>query len=187
MKKALLIFAIVGTIAIAGTASAQAPMNIQIYFDNTFQEAAANCPDDPPGSVIDTIYVVGHNFDMWLQAAEFMVAYPTQMWWLGDQYDTDLHIGNTKDGISLAWNLPKNGFGATLLCTATFAWQCQGCGGVTGDGYPLDVVPNPNQGYLRIVRWPDAVAFDVIGMRSYVCPQVPVEETTWGQIKALYN
>ena len=43
MRKALLTFAIVFTIAMASTAFAQTPY-FQLYFDECMQEASADCP-----------------------------------------------------------------------------------------------------------------------------------------------
>jgi hypothetical protein len=39
----------------------------------------------------------------------------------------------------------------------------------------------------RFVRYSDGALIDVIGMTSLVCAQVPVEETSWGKLKALYT
>jgi hypothetical protein len=184
MKRALTTFAIVFAIAVAGSAYAQTP-NIQIYFDENFTEAGANCPDTPPGTVIDTFFVVANNFNMWMSAIEFMIVYPSQISWLGDILDTPTKIGNSVTGISIAWTLPLNAFDNPVVLKVTFAWMCQGC--VGSENAPIDVVANPNQGFLRAVRWPDNVPFDAIGMRSLICPTVPVEDTSWGQIKAMYN
>jgi hypothetical protein len=189
MKKALMTFAIVFSIALAGSAYAQTP-NIQIYFDANMTMAAENCPDAPLGSVIDTLYVVGNNFDMWLSAVEFQIIYPPQLTYLSDQYDTPTFIGRSDQGLTLAWPLPKNAFGPVVLMTATVAWFCNVCydgASIDNRNAPLDVVPNPNQGHLRAVRWPDNALFDLVGMRSLICATTPVEETSWGQIKAMYN
>jgi hypothetical protein len=187
MKKALLTFAIVFTIAITGSALAQTP-NISVYFDENLQEGSANCPPDPPMSVTDTLYVVGHYFNMWLASCEFAINFPSQIYYLSDIYDTDLHIGNAAMGVGLVWSPPKNAFDDVLLLRVSFAWNCNDCVGVPGDGYPIEVIPTPApQNQLRAVRWPDSFEINPVGMVSLVCPQVPVEDSSWGQIKALYN
>ncbi len=186
MKKALLVFAIVFTVAIAGSASAQQP-NITIYFDEFLTEAQADCPPvgTPHFTEFATLRVVMNNFGGWLAAVEFKVNYPSQLSWLGDTYTSDTSIGNSAAGVSLAWQSPLNAFDSVVMMTATCAWVCDGC--VGNENVAVDVVANPNQGLLRALRWPDNVSFDVVGMRSLICATVPVEETTWGQVKALYN
>jgi hypothetical protein len=186
MKRALLTIAIVCTIAIAGSALAQTP-NIAVYFDANYQVGSENCPAAPPLSVLDTLYVVGHNFNMWIGSCEFQIDYPPQMQIMGDIYDSDLQIGNTWSGIGLVWNPPKNGFVDALLCRVRFLWNCDDCQGTPGNGYPIQVNPHPDSGLLRAIRWPDLYEQTAVGMLSYICPQVPVEESSWGQIKALYH
>jgi hypothetical protein len=87
--------------------------------------------------------------------------------------------------VSLAWGTPLNAFDSVILMTSNCAWVCAGCAG--NENVAVDVVANPNMGLLRALRWPDNASFDVVGMRSLICATVPVEETTWGQVKALYN
>ncbi len=188
MKKALLTIAIVFTIAITSSAYAQTPY-FQVYFDENLQEAAANCPAGLIGSHIDTLYVVAHNFNMWISAAEFTIDYTPHLMWLGDfPVDTDLKIGDSQTGIAIAWNVPVNAFGAAVLMTATVVWMCNDCAGISGTpGSQIVISAYPGQTDPRAVRWPDNVPFDGIGMTSLICPLVPVQATSWGQIKALYN
>ena len=177
--------------------TAQAPY-LQVYFDQGLTETYANCPNSPPGSVIDTIYVVAHNFDAWLNGIEFRIDYPPQMMWLGDQFDPNaLHIGNTNQGIGLAWTIPFNAFVPNVVLSAIVLWMCDNCD-----------TPNMNQvvcfnvypgsGYLRAVRWPDLELIYGQSGTAVICPAcgawrpcdqlpVPVERTTWGGIKAMYH
>jgi hypothetical protein len=186
MKKVILVFAIVFTVAIAGSAFAQAP-NITIYFDENLTEAQADCPPvgTPHFTEFATLRIVANNFGMWLAAVEFKVDYPSQLSWLGDNYTSDTVIGSSPVGVSLAWGIPLNAFDSVVMMTATCAWVCDGC--VGNENVAVDVVPNPNMGLLRALRWPDNASFNVVGMRSLICATVPVEDTTWGQVKALYN
>jgi hypothetical protein len=94
-------------------------------------------------------------------------------------------IGNSANGVSLAWGTPLNAYGSVIMMRANCAWTCDGCEG--NENTPITVVANPNQGLLRALRWPDNASFDVVGMESRICATVPVEDTTWGQIKSLYN
>jgi hypothetical protein len=183
MRKTLLLIAIVFTIAITGSAYAQP--NIMVYFDEDMTLGAANCPPGPPGTVIDTLYVVANNFNMWISAAEFMIVYPPQLTVLGDNFDTPLVMGTTSTGVTIGWQSPKNCFGATVLAEVVVQWMCNDC--VGNLDAPIDVVPNPSLGFLRAVQWPDTFTVNAIGMRSLICATTPVEETTWGQIKSLYH
>ena len=53
---------------------------------------------------------------------------------------------------------------------------------------PIRVVPHGAFGFVRATRYPDTEFIYAVGMTSMFCPvNVPVEETTWGQIKTLYT
>jgi len=187
MRKALLTIAIVFTIAMTSSAMAQTPY-FQVYFDQGMQMSAMNCPPEPLMSVMDTLYVVAHNFDMYMSAAEFTITYPSQLFWIDDTVIGDaLTIGSSPLGIGIAWTLPINAFGPTVIMTARVFWNCNNCAGVTGDGWPILIEPYPLESSPRAIRWPDEVIIDGVGMTALICPQVPVEESTWGQIKALYQ
>jgi len=185
MRKVLLTFAIVATIAIASSASAQTPY-FQVYFDSAMQESSADCPAAPPGSVIDTLYVVAHNFNAWVQTTDFMVDYGTHLTWLGEfAIGTPLTIGESPTGVAITWQQRRNGWAPIPMLQVTVQWQCDDC--VGKDNSPIIVLPNPGKIAPRVVEaGTDQVIFGV-GMTSLICALVPVEETTWGQIKSLYN
>jgi hypothetical protein len=121
-----------------------------------------------------------------LSAAEFMIAYPGGF----IQHTGDilipgaLQIGNSVDGISLSFPIPVNANHAGLLMSASFLWWCNNC---MITNVAVDVLPHPANGGPWVVTWPDLVLMPAIGMRSLVCSTVPVEETSWGQIKSLYQ
>jgi hypothetical protein len=65
---------------------------------------------------------------------------------------------------------------------------------------PICVDSHPETGYLRAISWPNMVPVYPMSHRAILCiatlppyppcpisPPVPVEETTWGQVKALYR
>ncbi len=185
MRKALLLIAIVFTIAITGTANAQP--NITVYFDSGLTLAADNCPSAPVGTVPATLYVVANNFNAWITAVEFQINYPPQLLFVGDDIDTPVVLGNTAAGVSIGWATPKSCFGGTVLAKVNVIWFCNDC--VGNEDAPVDVRAHPQQGlpFARAVEWPSQTTFDIVGMLSLICATVPVEETTWGQIKALYN
>lgn len=60
-------------VVLASASLAQVP-NIAIYSDEMLQNRdILSCPDAPPGSVIDTLYIVADGFNMAMASVEFMV------------------------------------------------------------------------------------------------------------------
>jgi hypothetical protein len=181
MKKVLAVFAAITLLAFAAPmVSAQTP-NVQMFFDGGYGSQTYTCSVGQFGQG----YVVAKNFNMFLVGIEYAIDYPAGITWIGETYASDLQIGNTKladGGISQVFSLPQNGFFPILLATVTF--RCDACNPDT----PLAVVPNPVSGYLRATRYPDNAFVYGIGMTSIFCPtNVPVENTTWGGVKALYD
>ena len=162
--------------------------NFQVYFDDLYTQGAANCPGV---GVIDTLYVVTNNLNMFFTAAEFSVQLPPELTWLADLPNTTLAIGNTQSGVAYSWQLPQNGFAPYELCKILVSWNCNDCAGTPAPGGAVVVNKNlanpPAVTSPRVARYPDNTLIDVIGMTSLVCAQVPVEETSWGKLKALYD
>jgi hypothetical protein len=188
MRKVLLTFAIVATIAIASSASAQTPY-FQVYFDQAMQESSADCPAAPLGTVVDTLYVVAHNFNTWVTATDFMVDYGTHLSWLGEfAIGTTLKLGDSPTGVAITWQSRRNGWGPIPMLQVTVLWQCNDCNGISGTpGAEIVVLPNPGKIAPRVVETGTEQFIYGVGMTSLICALVPVEETTWGQIKSLYN
>ena len=193
MKKILVVVFAVVVMLGAAQVNAQVPY-VQVYFDEYWQTSVLpECPMDPPGSVVSTLYVVAHNFNMWMNGIEYMISYPTELTWLGDSIGPDrLSIGNSPTGIGITWPIPGNGFGGILAQTANVLWMCQGC---DATNITISVLKHPSTpcsgpdcaNLVRAVRWPDLGLVFGVGMTSVVCPVIPVQETTWGGIKAQYN
>ncbi|MCK5407792.1 MAG: hypothetical protein KAJ37_10065 [Candidatus Krumholzibacteria bacterium] len=183
--------------ALAPIVTAQTP-HLQIYFDQQLRDTYANCPNSPPGTVLDTIYVVAHNFDAWLNAIEFKINYPPQLAWLGDWLDPSaLHIGNSYEGIGVAWPIPFNAFVPNVVLQAMVLWMCDDCASPNmNQVICFDVYPG--SGFLRAVRWPDLELIYGQSGTAVICPTcgswrpcdqlpIPVEQTTWGGVKAMYR
>jgi hypothetical protein len=169
----------------ASTAVAQTPY-FQVYFDEGLQEASADCPGV---GVLDTLYIAAHNFDMWISAAEFQVDYTTHLTWLGDAArNTELVIGSSPTGCAISWPQPQNGFNTLIMMEVTVMWNCDDCFGIGGTpGSEIVINPWPGEPSPQAVNWQTESAVDGVGMTSLVCAQVPVEQTSWGQIKSLYH
>jgi hypothetical protein len=186
MKKILVVVFVVAIGLFAIQANAQVPY-VQIYFDNTFKQIDKDCPVAPIGTVLDSIYVVAHNFNMWVSGIEYMIDYPVQVMFVGDVFeDGQLSIGSSPTGIGITWTIPANGYAGLLCQKARFIWMCDDCSPANQNAY-WTVFPNPDSGLLRAVRWPDNVPVLGVGMRSAICFTFPAEESTWGGIKALYS
>ena len=182
MKRVFVIVVALGILAIgAQMASAQEVPYVMLYFDDLYTVGSKDCPGAQP----DSAYIVVKNFNMYLQAIEYQVLYPPEMVWLGDDVGDALAIGNTSIGIAESWPLPQNAFVPYAVAKVLFMWNC--VGGCPLTNIPITIVPHPETFKLRALRWPDLVEITAIGMTSLVCATIPVEESSWGKIKALYK
>lgn len=192
MKKTLVVVVAIAIGLFASVSSAQTP-HVVVYFDNTMTQQQACCPADPPGTVLQELYVVANNFNNWISGIEYMISYPPSLMFLGDFVDdgpggNQLKIGQSTTGIGVTWIIPANAYNPVLCQTANVLWMC-----TVGDPVVNDyivVLPYPSSGKVRAIRYGDEAELLGVGMISVVCPDeivIPVEETTWGGIKALYN
>lgn len=179
MRIATLVFA--ALMATAVVVSAQTPF-IAVYFDAGLSTQSKDCP----GSMPDVLYIAALNFNTFVVGAEFAVQYPSSMMWLGDSNLPPVVVGNTQSGISMGFTSPQNGFFPIRLCTASILWLCTACDPQYQNGQ-VKVVANPNTGFLGYTDYPQINLIPAVGMTSLVCATVPAEETTWGQVKALYG
>ncbi len=168
----------------ASIVSAQIPF-VQVYFDQYLTKASIdNCPDETPGSQVYSLYVGAVNFNCWMSAIEYKIEYPPEISFMGDNTG-GLDIGSSPLGIATAWTFPLNAFGPALVNEVSILYLCQLCIGISE--VAISVVPHPESGLVRAIRWPDNSFVDAVGQISLICTSVPAEETTWGSIKALYN
>jgi hypothetical protein len=182
MKRVFVIVVALGILAIgAQVANAQQVPYVMLYFDDFYVEGSKDCSDGQ----VDSAFVVAKNFDLWLQAIEYKVDYPLQMIWISDDVGTSLAIGSTPVGIAQSWPLPQNAYEPYRIAKVIFLWNC--FGGCVTTNVPVTIEPHPDTFKLRALRWPDLSEMTAIGMTSLVCATIPVEETSWGQIKALYK
>lgn len=172
----LVVTALLATVVVA---SAQIP-NIAVYFDEYYTQGSK---DSPGALVLDTWYVVAKNANCFVTGAEFMIDYPALTMWLSDADTPPVTIGNTASGISMGYGLPLNGYNPVLLCKVNVMWM-DGC---IANNVPVTVVQNPNTLYLGLVDFPNYDLVPAVGMVSLLCATIPTEESTWGQVKALYE
>jgi hypothetical protein len=193
-------------------AKAQTPY-LQVYFDDFW---TVTVKDTCPGfGVFDTLYVVGHNWNNRMTAMEYKIVYPPEIVFVADIIQTanscQLKTGASPaivahpDGISVVWrpDYPcgwPDGFNAFLVNAVQILWNCEGCAGqlelpiINAHG---PAVPTPPYNYEVLGVAGDLSNNDIrwevfgVGLTAFVCatetPPVPVEESTWGGIKALYR
>ena len=187
MTKALGIVVLVAFGLSTPTKEARAQRFVQMYFDSKLRTTDAFCPRGP---MVDTLYVVAHNFNAYITAIEYRILLPPELVWLGDipaasnQYS--FVIGNTPTGISIGWGLPQNAIESFVLNRILVFWVCEqwNC----GEQHAAWVLAHPATGFLRAIRWPDSQFIYADGSVSWVCFSHPVatHQTTWGAVKNLY-
>lgn len=195
MKKALAgVLAVALAGVLAGSAVAQVP-NIQVYFDQAHTQAQAVCPGGPPGTVFSDLYVVMNNWNMNIAGVDFSISYPPQLIHLGDNLpdpDTSVLVGNSPTGIAIAYGncCAPNGFQNVEVLRVAVLWgQCD-CNMAPPGGYPLVVGGYAPLGKTQpsAIRKEDQAEITGLGMTSLICPGViATEQSTWGQVKALYR
>jgi hypothetical protein len=142
-------------------------------------------PFDSPGSHIDSLYVVAHNFNMSMSSIEYRIDYSPQLEFIFDLVGYTASIeGTSSAGIKISFSPPMEAGRTQLVEIVLFYWLCQGC--IYTD-VPVLVSPHPISGKIQAQRSPDGAMIEAVGMTSLVCPTIPVEDTSWGRIKALYK
>jgi hypothetical protein len=166
--------------------TAQVPY-IQIYFDENLQwDFAGQCPNTDPGEVVERIYIAAHNFNIFMSSIEYRVEYPPELPWVDDVVDPAYqYTGDSPTGIVITFPEPVDGSRTVLLERAMIVWYCRLC--ITDLDIQVVVVPHPTSGKVRAISWPDGEVVEGVGMRSLICPTLPVESSTWGEVKALYR
>jgi hypothetical protein len=183
MKRVSAIALMLCLLFVAGAANAQLPF-IMVYYDDYYTIGNKDCPSGVPGTTIDSVFVVAQQINKWFTAVEYSITYPPQMTYLSEMVNSDLTIGNTVSGIAQTWSFPVNGYQPALLNKVYFLWNCDGC---TATNRYIVVTNHPLTSHLRGVEFGSNELFNIIGMTSVVCGTTPVEDTTWGNIKALYE
>jgi hypothetical protein len=183
LVKAMVTIAVVLVAFAAVSVQAQTTPTVGVYFDQAYTVMQKPCAGP---NVMDYAYVVAYNFNAFLSGIEYMISYPPSVTWVADLDIPAATIGNTTTGISMGFATPRNGFGPVLIHRVAFLWQCMGCD-ATNEDDPFVVLPHPEFGFVRATDFPDFEFINGVGMTSLVCATVPVNETTWGKIKSLYE
>lgn len=190
---AVLFGVVVLGVAFAPAALAQVP-NVALYTDKAFQEREIEgCPEEPPGAILDTLYVVASGFNMAMASIEYRIDLSPQLWFSGDIVPAGVAEGFSIDGIRISFATPADATGQLLVQKIEFIYGCQGCRDykhpISIMDVPLRVLPHPESGKIQAFRWPDMAAVEAVGLPAILCPRigVPIEGSTWGAIKSLYQ
>jgi hypothetical protein len=183
LVKAMVTIAVVLVAFAALNVQAQTTPTVGVYFDQAYTVMQKPCVGP---NVMDYAYVVAFNFDAFLTAIEYKISYPASMDFVADLDIPPVTIGNSETGISMGFGTPQNGFSPVLVQRIAFIWMCNGCEPAIEDD-PIVVEPHPESGFVRATNFPDFEFIDAVGMTSLVCATVPVNETTWGKVKSLYE
>ncbi len=129
---------------------------------------------------------------MYVSAIEYSVDYSalSSLLYIADMPVAPLNIGTTPIGVASGWSIPQNAYEPLLVMKLFVQWLCDDCDEERPANQAIVVRPGPTalSGRVQAVRWPDNVIVPGLGMTSTVCRRlIPVQETTWGQIKSLYN
>ena len=178
----VLALALVGSVAVQ--APAQVP-SVKVYTDNQLIDPEYHCGGN---GTIAELFVVARNVDFQMSAIDFSVSFPPSMVWLGDFVpEGAVVIGNSRDGIAIAWGTccmldP----GASLLVLRPIVFWLGGCSclqAITVGGYTPSGKNEPT-----MVHYPEFIEVTASGEPTYLAAcQIKVESSTWGKVKALYR
>jgi hypothetical protein len=195
----ILVVALVSVLQ-TGQSFAQTP-RVQVYFDAALTQWQKDCP----GFVVEPIYIVAEGFAEALMQIEYSITYPPAVAWLGDQGLSGSAVGATPTGITHYWNTPADASGQLVLAQPLVYWECDEC----WPEFVLNLIcprAHPSTGFLRALAADNGLWISVEGSGAIICgtvvnspthgdfppvcepiPSVPVETTTWGAVKELYQ
>ena len=185
MRRLLLVVCVIAVLGLASGASAQIPY-VQVFFD----EGASIAQKDCPGNALDQLQVFAINYNTYIAAIKYRVSLPGCFTFLGDVvYNGALTIGTSINatGISISYPVPGDGFHPFKTQSINVFWNCTDCTGWAIS--PINVIGLGPGGFVETISWPHLTTKWGVGMVSLVCafPPIPVEETTWGNVKSLYR
>ena len=183
MRLSKLIVMTFAVLVICSTSAYGQDQIMAIYFNEGMYQIGENCLGV---GVLDTLYVTAIRFGASIKEVHYKIVYPDQITWLMD-FDVPAGTeGNTVIGISEVFDEPIPAFGKTAVAKVLVQWECDGCEAWMDQHLPV-LAPHPSVGALRVVTWPELEVVTPHIWGSWICPIIPVDESTWGKIKALYK
>ena len=180
--RSTVILLLVLAVTFAATAYAQTG-TVAVYYDTGMADMVSGaCPGI---GVAQTLYVGAKNWNFLISGAQYAVEYPTVMTWLADVNTPPATIGTTPTGISMGLPIPENGFNTVLLHQILILWNCDNCAG--NENKMIRVIPHPLFGDVILTDFPGFQEHTGNGLDTWICFIGPVENATWGAVKALYE
>jgi hypothetical protein len=176
-----LLFIALCIVCASSTASAQWVGSIGAFGD----AEATDCNITDTGSLVE-VHII-HVYSIDVTASRFMLDVSATGWaHLGDTWDFDVHMGTTITGASVAYDACLDG--PIHLVTVSFT------GNNTAPCTYIKIVPDPASLYGRIeaadcdqnIIFPTG-GWAIVNVNDNCRCCIPVEQTTWGGVKALYR
>ena len=175
-----------------GVASAQIPGSVGVFSEAT----GASCELADVAGVAN-VYVL-HKWTDGATASEFQVNLPACMVWLADNSPFTLKSGNFKDGTSIPYQTCLDTQGGPIslgFMIFSLTGACPPCTYMTVAENPFSLpAPLPGEVYVVDCTPGDPQLLKATGGEMIINPvtgtcecDVPVEDTTWGQVKALFE
>ncbi len=186
---------VVAVVAMSATpASAQVP-SLHVVFDDGLVTCEVNCPPGGMGT-LDTLYVVARNVFGPVSSISYRIDYGPSFVFLGDIFSPEVFFyGNSASGAHATYRTPANYSNPHIVQRVTVLWNCNDCSSADSWVRPL---PHPNFTDILAITQPSDVAVPLEPFPAFVCSvgprtcpyedePIPVFESTWGQIKAMYR
>ena len=180
MKKVLLMT--LSVICVSGLAYGQDVGSIDIFAD----PGLTSCNITTPPAGVFSAYIAHTHVGDGATAVQFKLDTPPTMINVGEIPSFQLTIGSTTTGVSISYSACKTGTFQILLVNYV-------PGGVTPPCSWISVVPDPSDPGIQFADCSSNTVYLPSAGQARVNPDgtcsctVPVNETTWGGIKALYT
>ncbi len=183
LRLSVLIF-VFGTVL--GSPAAASTPTIATYYDADGSQID-DCYSSPE---VADIHVVALNVNAWVLGIRYKIEFPPPFVYLDEHsFFTDPVIGGTSDtGIEISYPSPVYFSERQLIHKAGAVWTCSsGCSPYLN----VYIAPVPYPGLTEIevdvVQGETTTTLFLNTSAAVLCPTLPVQQQTWGKIKALYR
>jgi hypothetical protein len=134
---------------------------------------------------LDTLCVYVHDLPCFISDIVFAIAYNPCVTWLVDSNTPPSTLGTTPSGVTIGWSTAQ-GTSAVFVCNVIFMWNCDVCEQECCR-QRIQPIPHPLTGSMFARCHPFGDEVPLQGQAAYICAWTPVEQTTWGRVKVLYQ
>ena len=140
--------------------------SIALFFDRALTQTSTVCPESPPGTVLDTLFVAASGFTSPIEGIEYSIVFPPELVWIGViEPENGLKLGDPINGLSMAFFAPMDASSPVVIQEIIVLWLCDGC--ITTN-ITIELEAHPLTGLLRAVT-SDLIFEDVVGLPGWVC------------------